>query len=158
MSLRILDIIPETILDGEGIRYSIYLAGCGHKCPGCHNPESHNPLAGEIVTDEMIEEIIEEVLDNPMLDGITFSGGDPLFNPKEFLPLLKKIKERTRMNIWCYTGFTYEFIKSHPLYRPLLEYIDVLVDGRFVSALHDPTLSFRGSSNQRIIYFLDSTS
>lgn len=151
MSLRILDILPETILDGEGIRYSIYLAGCNHNCPGCHNPQSHNPEVGEIVTDEVIEKIIEEILNNSMLDGVTFSGGDPLFNPKEFLPLLRSIKERTHLNIWCYTGFKYEDIKGHPLYQPLLEYIDVLVDGRFVSSLYDPTLSFRGSSNQRII-------
>lgn len=151
MSLRILNIMPETILDGEGIRYSIYLAGCRHNCPGCHNPESHNPLAGEVVTKEMIEQIIEEIQENPMLDGVTFSGGDPLFNPEEFLPLLRTIKQCTQMNIWCYTGFTYEAIKDHPRYQPLLEYIDVLVDGRFVASLYDPRLSFRGSSNQRII-------
>lgn len=151
MSLRILEILPETILDGEGIRYSIYLAGCSHNCPGCHNPTSHNPNIGEVVTDELIEQIIGEILDNPMLDGVTFSGGDPLFNPKEFLPLLRSIKERTQMNVWCYTGFRYEQIKDNPLYQPLLEHIDVLVDGRFISALYDPTLSFRGSSNQRII-------
>lgn len=152
MSLRVLAIMPETILDGEGIRYSIYLSGCSHNCPGCHNPESHNPKVGKLVTDELVEQMIDEILANPMLDGVTFSGGDPLFNPKEFLPLLRKIKERTQMNVWCYTGFTYEYIKDNPLYQPLLEYIDVLVDGRFVSGLYDPTLSFRGSSNQRVIY------
>lgn len=144
--------MPETILDGEGIRYSIYLSGCSHNCPGCHNPESHDPQAGEVVTDQLVEQMIEEILANPMLDGITFSGGDPLYNPRAFLPLLRRVKERTQMNIWCYTGFTYECIKYNPLYQPLFEYIDVLVDGRFISSLYDPTLSFRGSSNQRIIH------
>lgn len=144
--------MPETILDGEGIRYSIYLSGCSHNCPGCHNPESHDPQAGEVVTDQLVEQMIEEILANPMLDGITFSGGDPLYNPRAFLPLLRRVKERTQMNIWCYTGFTYESIKDNPLYQPLFEYIDVLVDGRFISSLYDPTLSFRGSRNQRIIH------
>ena len=144
--------MPETILDGEGIRYSIYLSGCSHNCPGCHNPESHDPQAGEVVTDQLVEQMIEEILANPMLDGITFSGGDPLYNPRAFLPLLRRVKKRTQMNIWCYTGFTYESIKDNPLYQPLFEYIDVLVDGRFISSLYDPTLSFRGSRNQRIIH------
>lgn len=147
-----MNILPETILDGQGIRYAIYLSGCRHNCPGCHNPQSHNPQAGVLVTDELIEQIIREILDNPILDGITFSGGDPLFNPQEFLYLLRRVKESTEMNIWCYTGFTYEVIKDHPLYQPLFEYIDVLVDGRYISELRDPRLSFRGSSNQRVIY------
>lgn len=156
MSLHILDIMPETILDGEGIRYSIYLAGCSHHCPGCHNPQSHDPDSGELVTPLLIDKIVRDILDNPLLDGVTFSGGDPLYNPREFLELVKEIKERTQANIWCYTGYTIEYLSQHEIYRSILSYVDVLVDGRFIRELFDPHLDFRGSSNQRIIYLSEA--
>ena len=122
---------PETIVDGEGIRYSIYLAGCAHCCKGCHNPESWNPEAGYPLT--------------------PFSGGDPFFYPQEFLPVLRRIKMATGLNIWCYTGYTYEELSADPVRKALLPYIDVLVDGPFVESLYSPYLEFRGSSNQRIL-------
>lgn len=146
---------PETIVDGEGIRFSIYLAGCSHRCKGCHNPESWNPSAGFPLTETAIKTMIDQINANPLLDGITFSGGDPFYNPKEFLPVIRKFHEYTKLNIWCYTGYTYETLLADPLRRPILDYIDVLVDGKFEQALYSPYLEFRGSSNQRILKLKD---
>ncbi len=149
--MNLLNIYRETITDGVGLRYAIYLAGCSHACPGCHNPESWHPEAGIPLREEMLRDIVAEIKRNPLLDGITISGGDPFYYPDKLLGLLKVLKEQTGLNIWCYTGYTIEYLLRHERYKAPLYYIDTLVDGPFVQSLFDPALPFRGSSNQRLI-------
>ena len=149
--LRIIGIYPETISDGYGLRYAIYFAGCAHRCPGCHNPESHDPRRGEPLTVERAETICAAIAANPILDGVTLSGGDPLLQPEAMAAFLRLLKERTGQNVWCYTGYTLEECLADPARRECLRWIDTLVDGRYVEALRDLSLDFRGSSNQRII-------
>lgn len=145
--LSILDIVEDTTVDGPGFRTTIYCAGCPNHCPGCHNPQSWDIANGREVE---VEEILEVILADPFAD-VTFSGGDPMFQPQGFAALARAIKECSSKNIWCYTGYLFEQLIENPAQRELLELVDVLVDGRFVEALKDEQLRFRGSSNQRII-------
>lgn len=149
--LRVIGVYPETISDGYGLRYAVYFAGCEHRCPGCHNPQSHDSSQGEPLTKEYFDRICDAVNRNPILDGVTLSGGDPLLFPAAMCKFLRRLKERTGQNVWCYTGYTLEECLADPARRECLRYIDTLVEGRFVAALRDPSLLFRGSSNQRIV-------
>jgi anaerobic ribonucleoside-triphosphate reductase activating protein len=149
--LRIINIYPETVSDGFGIRFGIYFAGCSHRCAGCHNPQSWNPHSGRLVDELFFSEIVAAINSNPLLDGVTLSGGDPFFNPSEILKFLKALKSATNLNIWCYSGYTYEQLAADPARSPALEFIDILVDGPFVMGLSNPRLYFRGSANQRIL-------
>jgi len=135
------------MVDGPGFRTSIYCAGCQHQCPGCHNPQSWDIKDGHPMTTDDIMRVVEA---DPYAN-VTFTGGDPMYQPEGFTELARAIKERTDKTIWCYTGFTYEALITNPRQRALLEFIDVLVDGPFIKAQRDETLCFRGSSNQRII-------
>ena len=130
-NLRILGTYKETVVDGEGLRYSIYFAGCTHACKGCHNKESWCPDNGTLITEEYLDKIINEINLNPILDGITLSGGDPLYNPEEMLEVVKYLKEKTGMNIWLYTGYTIEELRKDNKRMPVLEYVDTIVDGKF---------------------------
>lgn len=134
------------MVDGPGFRTSIYCAGCRHRCPGCHNPQSWDFNQGREMSVSELMRIIEA---DPFAN-VTFSGGDPMYQAAGFAELARAIHRRTNKDIWCYTGFTFETLIT-PDQRELLSELDILVDGPFVEALRDPDLLFRGSSNQRII-------
>lgn len=144
--LRVLNISEGTSVDGPGLRTSIYFAGCAHHCEGCHNPQSWSPDAGQEMTEE---EILAKIAYNDF--PVTFTGGDPFFNAEEVAHLAKRIKEEQQRNIWCFTGYRWEQVIDVERFRPLLEQIDVLVDGQFILSKRNIQLRFRGSDNQRII-------
>lgn len=148
IKISVLDIIDGTVVDGPGFRLSIYCAGCGHRCKGCHNPQSWEMRAGRQIT---VGELLETVKASPW--NVTFSGGDPFYQAAEFAYLARRIKEETSRTILCYTGFTLEELvrENDPSRMELLRSVDVLVDGPFVEELRDEQLGFRGSSNQRIL-------
>lgn len=143
--MRILDIIDGTIVDGPGLRTSIYFAGCAHKCPGCHNRQSWDFDGGREAT---IDELMAHVEENGF--NVTLTGGDPLYQIDEILPLCGRLRD-AGYTIWCYTGFTIEEIRASESLSRILDAVDVIVDGPYVEALRDLSLQFRGSSNQRII-------
>ncbi len=151
-SLRILKIERETIVDGVGLRMSLYFSGCSHFCDGCHNQLSWDANQGRLVDDDYFDEIIHIYKQNPLLSGMTLTGGDPFYDAKALLIFLNKIKMvLPTIHLWAYTGFTLEEIRQDVVKSKCLDYLDVLVDGRFVQSLQDPYLQFRGSSNQKII-------
>lgn len=143
-----MNILHDSVVDGEGLRTVIFFAGCPHQCLGCHNPESWKMSNGHEMS---IDEIFLEVASNPLTD-VTFSGGEPLIQARDLVTLAKKIKNLDK-NIWIYSGFTYEeIVNSNNLYqKELLTYCDVLVDGRFLIEERDLSLKFKGSRNQKII-------
>ena len=145
-SIRILGIKYGTSVDGIGLRTSLYCAGCENRCPGCHNPQSWDEKGGDAITvDELYNRIVEADMN------ITFTGGDPMLHPEGFIALASLIKRNTNKTIWCYTGYRFEELLSHPIRRQLVELCDVIVDGRYIEAKRDLSLHFRGSRNQRII-------
>ncbi len=144
--MQVLDIIIGTIVDGDGLRTSIYFAGCKHHCKGCHNPESWDFNAGKTMSVDDIFSIIKE---NKF--DVTFTGGDPLYqNIDELINLSKKIHS-LGLNIWLYTGFTLDQIENDNTYKDILNNIDVLVDGPFIESEKNLKITFRGSKNQRIL-------
>lgn len=141
------DLQPDSIVDGEGIRTVVWTQGCPHQCKGCHNPQTHDFNGGVLVD---VEEVIEALKEVRNQDGITLSGGDPVCQ-SEACYEISKVAHEMGLNVWCYTGFTYEAMLQNPSRRKLLEEIDVLVDGKFVLEEKSYDLYFKGSRNQRII-------
>lgn len=150
-TIRLAGVVRESIVDGPGLRFTVFCQGCPHGCEGCHNPATHDFEGGY---DCEISKIIAAVDENPLLDGVTFSGGEPMCQPEAFTVLAEELKKRN-LNIMIYTGYTYEELlklaETRPAVGKLLELTDYLVDGRFILAQRDLTLPFRGSTNQRIL-------
>ncbi len=143
--LRVLDIVEATTVDGPGFRNAIYFAGCIHHCDGCHNPQSWDMEGGkEMEMSELAELLIDRGLD------VTFTGGDPVMQGPELITLASRLRE-AGLTIWLYTGYEYQQLMEMPSMRRLLDYVEVVVDGRFVKELRDESLLFRGSSNQRLV-------
>ncbi len=149
MEIRIAGTVNDSIVDGPGYRYTIFTQGCPHHCPGCHNPETH-PFEGGKTVDTQV--IIGQFRENPLLDGITLSGGDPFCQAEECLVLAQAARE-SRLTVWAYTGYTWEALlkENDPARMALLQAIDVLVDGPFILAQRSLELKFCGSRNQRLI-------
>lgn len=141
------DIQPDSILDGSGIRTVIWFQGCLHNCKGCQNPETHDMNGGMVVD---IDEIKMKLKNLKYQSGITLSGGDPFFQPEAALEIAKFAKS-IGLNVWAYTGFTYEALLSDKSRFDLLKYVDVLVDGKFMIDKKSLNCKFRGSTNQRLI-------
>lgn len=150
-TLRIAGVVKESIVDGPGIRFVIFSQGCPHHCQQCHNSITHDFDGGY---DCKIEKILEAIDENPLLAGVTFSGGEPVCQPKGFLSLGKALKERN-LDIIMYSGYTYEELikmaEKNLALKKLLGTIDTLIDGKYDDSKRDLTLLFRGSGNQRII-------
>ena len=150
MKIKLAGIIENSISNGEGIRKVIFAQGCKHHCKGCFNPSTHDFNGGyECDTDKIVERINNDY----MIDGVTFSGGDPFEQAEAFAEIAKKINPE--LDIWCYTGYTLQELldkaNEKPEWVDLLTNIDVLVDGRFEEDKKDRNLKFKGSSNQNII-------
>lgn len=147
------------IANGIGVRITLFVSGCTNHCKNCFQPQTWDFDFGEPFTEETEEKLLE-MLKPDYISGLTLLGGEPMEpqNQKALVPFLKKVRKAyPNKNIWCFTGFTYEVLKtdgSHPrceVTDEMLSLIDVLVDGKYVDELKDLTLQFRGSSNQRLI-------
>ncbi len=145
--VRVVRVVEGTSVDGPGLRTSIYVAGCRHQCPGCHNPQTWDFMAGKDMT---VDELMEIVRYNGF--PVTLTGGDPIYQAEALVPLAEAIAKEG-LGLWCYTGFTYEELleTADPAVEKLLNLVDVLVDGPFIAAERDTSLRFRGSTNQRLI-------
>lgn len=150
-TLRLAGIMRESIVDGPGIRFAIFCQGCPHDCPGCHNPETHDFNGG---TEVSIEKILKAIDENPILKGVTFSGGEPTCQAEGFAALARAVRARG-LDITMFSGYTYEQLlaraEKEPALQELLDLTDLLIDGPYLKAERDLTLQFRGSRNQRLI-------
>jgi anaerobic ribonucleoside-triphosphate reductase activating protein len=153
MKLRLAGTIRESIVDGPGIRYVAFVQGCPHRCPGCHNPDTHAPSGGyEVSTEELSEDFKESISSNPLLSGVTISGGEPFEQAAALIPFAETVK-KSKMNLWIYTGYRVEEIiaRADSGELALLASADAIVDGRFEIARRTLETPFVGSANQKIL-------
>lgn len=137
----------DSVVDGKGLRTVIWCQGCPHNCEGCHNPDTQNFSAG---FEQEVDELVASILKVQLQSGVTFSGGEPMMQPASCAAVAEQLKAKG-VNIWCYTGFTFEEVIKKPDCVEFLQYIDVLIDGKFDLALKSYDLVFKGSANQRVI-------
>ncbi|MBQ9365031.1 MAG: anaerobic ribonucleoside-triphosphate reductase activating protein [Schwartzia sp.] len=149
MKIRIAGVVDDSVVDGDGYRFTIFTQGCPHHCHNCHNPETWSFDGGRL---DDTDEILMELMKNPLLSGVTFSGGEPFAQAAPLADMAKKI-HRYGLNVWCYSGYTLEELRAmeDDGVNELLDNIDVLVDGEYRESERDLTLRFRGSRNQRVI-------
>ena len=147
--MRIANTVSDSIVDGPGLRFTVFTQGCPHRCPGCHNPGTHDPAGGREVS---VAELAAELSGNPLTDGLTLSGGEPFCQAAALLPLAQYVKA-AGLELAAYTGYCWEELTAlpDPAVRQLMELCDVLIDGPFVLAQRNLDLRFRGSANQRIL-------
>lgn len=147
--MRIYGLVQDSIVDGPGFRFTCFVQGCPHHCPGCHNPDSHDFDGGtEMTTDE----VIRKMLSNPLTDGLTLSGGEPFSQAEDCLTIAKAAHAHG-LNVWSYSGWTFDHLlrDGSDVQKALLREIDVLVDGPFILDQRSLSLAWRGSGNQRVI-------
>lgn len=149
--LRIHSSVAESIVDGPGIRTVIFTQGCPHHCPGCHNPQTHDFAGGSLVDPQAI---VAEILANPLLTGVTFSGGEPFCQSAPLAQIARAV-HAAGLDVVAYSGYTLEQLvalaETNPAIVDLLSQVDLLIDGPFMLAERDLTLQFRGSRNQRLL-------
>lgn len=147
MTLRIAGIIEESIVDGPGLRLVVFAQGCSHHCPGCHNPETHDYSGGREIE---VKKIIETMRANPLLDGLSLSGGEPFDQALPFAELSREA-HKYHYNVMAWSGYTFEELIKNPERREFLENVDILIDGLFEIKQRSLNLLWRGSKNQRIL-------
>ncbi len=151
MQIRLFGVANDSIVDGPGLRYSVYVQGCSHKCPGCHNPGSWDFDGGQITT---VDAIIKDILSNKLVNDVTLSGGDPFDQVAPVAALARELKKRG-YGIWTYSGYTFEQLQERAKVEKdvqvILDCSDVLVDGPFLQDKKSLELKWKGSSNQRVI-------
>lgn len=149
MDLQVAGFLEHSTVNGKGFRSVLFVSGCHHACPGCHNEAMQDPTYGESIS---ITEIYNRIKKNkPIIDGVTFSGGEP-FEQTSALAKLATLLKLEGLSIWCYSGYTYQMLTQNERYAPLLNLVDVLVEGPFIASLADPNLKYKGSSNQHIYH------
>ncbi len=150
-TIRIAGTANDSIVDGPGLRFAIFTQGCPHGCPGCHNPHTHDFSGGKLTA---ISELTDKIKSNPLLDGVTFTGGEPFCQPLQLAEAARALRG-TGLNIVTYTGYTFEYLIEHAddenHFMDLLECTDILIDGPFIESQRSIELKFRGSRNQRIL-------
>jgi anaerobic ribonucleoside-triphosphate reductase activating protein len=152
--MRIAGLVQDSIVDGPGLRFTVFTQGCPHHCEGCHNPETHDPNGGSEIS---VEDVIKKMLSNPLTDGLTLSGGEPFAQAGD-CAMIAEAAKNAGLNVWTYTGYTIEqlFNTSDPYVRKLLSLTDVLIDGPFILPKRSLNIKWRGSTNQRLLDGLKS--